>query len=166
MFVLWKNETSFHNFWFYLQKLSYFWPKLFGKLVKNAIQVSKGRLWGKTKFSHFQQKKFGVWEKDFDWVVKFAFHVSMGTFWGTFCGEKNKKFFGFQILSEKFSYFWRKFSPGFSKQQFTSSVERFNEDLIFWEECFFNQFRTVTGNNFSFLAKKTFEGLSNCNGRV
>ena len=70
-----------------------------------------------------------------------------------YCGEKQKKFFGFQILSEKFSYFWRKFSPGFSKQQFTSSVEHFNENLIFWKERFFNHFRTLTGNDFSFLAK-------------
>ena len=60
--------------------------------------------------------------------------------------EKKTIFFGFQSLSEKFSDIWQKFLAGFSKQQFTSPVEHFDDKQGFEKIKSFHVFRTLIEN--------------------
>ena len=54
-----KRYISFHHFWKMSEELSTFWQEMFGRLVKNAIWVSRGTFWEETNF--FERNICSFW---------------------------------------------------------------------------------------------------------
>ena len=145
--IFWKRYTSFHYFPILSQKLSTFWQKVFGKLVKIQVWVSRGTIlknkifekqWSFSIFWYFEQKLLGLLARKLRqgcWKCLLRAHL---TNCGNLCGKPTL----FVWLSD---YEWR--IANFLAENFWQAGQKCN--------------LSVQGNNFrsscwSFLNLKPF----------
>ena len=132
--------------------------KFFGRVVKTAINVSSGTLWGKFRskkitiiiFEHWTENISAFWPKFLDRVVKTAFYVSMGTV-RTF------------LKNVSFSSFWdirlKKFRQGC---QYCILRIRDIWKVFCWRKLNFLSFSETERKNLGLLAQFFWQGCQNC----
>ena len=113
MIVSWKTEISLHFFSHdTCKKLSNFWQKYFGKLVKIQVWVSRGtilrnKIFEKERsfslFSYFEQKLLGLLARNCQNCRLRVQRNNCGMFFGKF-----SLFYDFPNLSEELSSCWQK----------------------------------------------------------
>ena len=138
-----KKYKTFQYFPILSENISAFWRKNFGRVVENAIWVSRRTFWGQTisgknicsfwSFLDFEAFFWELWSNHFSTVVLTADYLSRGGVWAEVFFLGKTIFCHFRILSKNFWDFWQEIAKIAVYVSRGTIVECFLENFHFYD---------------------------------